>query len=242
VVLAADAFSEGHALSREFAKLGPTILNGAKELYDHIRCCRDTSKLYGYLIHSHHFPTSAATRVFWQLQASIILELCKIRHLSILLLWCTPSMMDELLDFLPRQSVVAVGFCQIPWYIIRILETLLLSPVASSSASTTKSTLPIQHVTFLPHLQLPLLLSHSTSGLRLTNWNTSSLTLLQARNSMMLTHSCACLNLDQDHLYILLAQFQSLVHYCLHTDGADSTIQYGSEVQSVTISAHHSTQ
>jgi hypothetical protein len=79
VVLAADAFSEGFALFCEFAK-SPTILNGAKELYDHIRCCGDTSKLDGYLIHSHCFPTSAATRVFWQLQASIILELCKIRH------------------------------------------------------------------------------------------------------------------------------------------------------------------
>jgi hypothetical protein len=82
VVLAADAFSEGRALLKEFAQC-PLILNGAKELYDHVRKSGDTSKLDGYLIHSHRFPTSASTRTFWQLQASIISEMRKIRNLSL---------------------------------------------------------------------------------------------------------------------------------------------------------------
>jgi hypothetical protein len=71
IVLAADAYSQGRALFKEFSKC-PTILNGAKELYDHVRGSGNRSKLDGYLIHSHRFSHTASTRTFWQLQASIL--------------------------------------------------------------------------------------------------------------------------------------------------------------------------
>jgi hypothetical protein len=82
IVLAADAFGEGRALFKEFSQC-PTILAGAKELYNHIRSSGDTSKLDGYLLHSHRFPQSNATHAFWQLQASIINELRNICALSL---------------------------------------------------------------------------------------------------------------------------------------------------------------
>jgi hypothetical protein len=81
-VLVADAFIEGRSLFKEFS--GCTIiLDGARELYNHIRTSGDNSVLDSYLIHSHHLPSSESNQAFWQLQASIIVEMRKIRGLSL---------------------------------------------------------------------------------------------------------------------------------------------------------------
>ena len=82
VVLGAGAFAEGRTLFKEFTDC-TMILPGARELYDHVRNSGDTSKIDGYLLHSHRFPNSGATRAFWQLQASIIEEFRNIRQLSL---------------------------------------------------------------------------------------------------------------------------------------------------------------
>eukprot|EP00956_Cyclotella_meneghiniana_P037713 scaffold143282_cov76-Cyclotella_meneghiniana.AAC.4 len=82
ITLAADPFQEGRDLFREFTDC-PTVLEGARELYDHIRASGDRSPLDGYLLHSQRFDSSGNTRAFWQLQASIINELHSLPGLSL---------------------------------------------------------------------------------------------------------------------------------------------------------------
>ena len=52
IVLASDPFTHSHALFSEFKNFR-SILSGAKELLDHIRGLDQSSKLHGYIIHSH---------------------------------------------------------------------------------------------------------------------------------------------------------------------------------------------
>jgi hypothetical protein len=82
IVLVADAFVEGRSLFKEFSDC-TIILDGARELYNHIRNSGDNSVLDGYLIHSHRFPSSENNHAFWQLQASIVVGMRKIRGLSL---------------------------------------------------------------------------------------------------------------------------------------------------------------
>ena len=77
IVLAADITKEGRALFSEFTSCNQ-VLGGVKELYNHIRASGDASVVHGYLIHSHKFVSSSLTRDFWQLQASIVIELRKL--------------------------------------------------------------------------------------------------------------------------------------------------------------------
>jgi len=75
IVMAADPFSNGRALLQELTTC-PTILSGAPALLDHIRGSGLTSKLTGYLIHSHCYQGSEPTRKFWDLQAHIVTQFC----------------------------------------------------------------------------------------------------------------------------------------------------------------------
>jgi hypothetical protein len=53
-------------------------------MLNHIHASGNTSVIHGYLIQSPRFQTSDTTTKFWQLQASIVAQLCLIHSLSIL--------------------------------------------------------------------------------------------------------------------------------------------------------------
>jgi hypothetical protein len=84
VTLARDPYSQGRALFKEFTGCN-SILSGAAELLNHVRSSGHTSVLHGYPIHSHRFASSDATRKFWEIQSSIMVQLRLIRSLSIVI-------------------------------------------------------------------------------------------------------------------------------------------------------------
>jgi hypothetical protein len=90
IVLAADPFSHGRALLHELTTC-PTILSGASTLLDHIRGSGLTSKLTGYLIHSHRYQGSEPTRKFWDLQAHIVTQFRLIQSLSVFAAFVHPD-------------------------------------------------------------------------------------------------------------------------------------------------------
>ena len=90
VTLAADPFSEGRALFGEFTDC-KRIFSGVNALHDHVRSSGDCSILSGYMIHSHRLPPGDSMHNFWQIQASIIGELRKLRSLSIVLVFVHPD-------------------------------------------------------------------------------------------------------------------------------------------------------
>jgi hypothetical protein len=75
VVLACDPFANGRTLFQEFTHCS-TIFSGAPVLLDHVWGSGLTSQLMGYLIHSHCYTSSKPTSPFWELQASIVMQLC----------------------------------------------------------------------------------------------------------------------------------------------------------------------
>ncbi len=90
VVLSSDPFANRRALFKQFTKC-PTILSSALALLDHVRGSGITSKLTGYMIHSHPYTTSKPTTCFWDIQASIVTQLWLIRLLSIVLAFVHPD-------------------------------------------------------------------------------------------------------------------------------------------------------
>ena len=82
LLVTCDPFANSRALFQEFVKC-PTILPSALSLLDHVHGSGLTSKMTGYLIHSHRYTSSKPTSRFWELQASIVTQLCLIRSLSI---------------------------------------------------------------------------------------------------------------------------------------------------------------
>jgi hypothetical protein len=90
IVVAADPFANGRAL---FCKVTdcPTILSGGPALLDRVRGSGVTSKLTGYVIHSHRYQGSEPTRKFWDLQANIVIQFCLIWLLSIFTAFVHPD-------------------------------------------------------------------------------------------------------------------------------------------------------
>ena len=86
VTLTADTFVEGQALFDEFTDC-KSIRNDIKDLYDHIHSSGDCSIMSGYMIHSHWLLPGDSMHNFWQLQASIIVELRKLRSLSVVVVF-----------------------------------------------------------------------------------------------------------------------------------------------------------
>ncbi len=90
VVLACDPFANGCTLFQEFTHC-PTILSGAPALLDHARGSGVTSQLMGYIIHSHCYTSHKPTSCFWELQASIVTQLCLIHLLAIVVAFVHPD-------------------------------------------------------------------------------------------------------------------------------------------------------
>ncbi len=74
VVLACNPFVNGRALFRELTLCSP-IHSSAASLLNHVRALGITSKLTGYLIHSHCYCSSEPTKRFWELQCQIVKQL-----------------------------------------------------------------------------------------------------------------------------------------------------------------------
>jgi hypothetical protein len=90
IVVAADPFAYGCALFREVTDC-PTILSGSPALLDHVCGSGITSKLTGYVIHSHHYQGNEPTCKFWDLQANIVIQFHLIRLLSIFAAFVHPD-------------------------------------------------------------------------------------------------------------------------------------------------------
>ncbi len=78
VVLACKPFVNGRALFWELTSCSP-IYSSAASLLGHVRASGTTSKLTGYLIHSHCYYSSKPTKQFWKLQCQIVKQLWIIR-------------------------------------------------------------------------------------------------------------------------------------------------------------------
>jgi hypothetical protein len=70
VVLACNPFINGRALFWELTLCSP-IHSSAASLLDHVQALGITSKLTGYLIHSHCYYSSKQTKQFWELQCQL---------------------------------------------------------------------------------------------------------------------------------------------------------------------------
>lgn len=232
VVLAADAFSEGRALLKEFAQC-PLILNGAKELYDHVRKSGDTSKLDGYLIHSHRFPTSASTRTFWQLQASIISEMRKIRNLSLFVAFVHLDHDGRPVGLFAKalQSqgwVISDTFVYFPDFGDSVAGSSRLIIGVHSETDSTVSPIniptpppttpaPIQRYLWAPFNKMEYAVSLSPSSDRFNNDDSfTKMTQSEPKAPPSSSHSS-----------------YPRVLYCLHNTGTDESIQSGSQVYSV---------
>jgi hypothetical protein len=75
LVLAYNPFVCGRALFCELLEC-KLILNSAPEMLDCIWGSGITSKLAGYIIHSHRYTSTEPTLRFWDIQSNIMRQLC----------------------------------------------------------------------------------------------------------------------------------------------------------------------
>ncbi len=90
VWLACNPHKSGQSLFNEFTSCRH-IFSSATDLLNHIRASGDTSVIHSYLIHSPRFQTSKTTTTFWQIQATIISQLCLIQSVSIIITMIHPD-------------------------------------------------------------------------------------------------------------------------------------------------------
>ncbi len=90
VWLACDPHEFGRSLFQEFTSCHH-IFSSATDLLNHICTSGDTSVIHCYLIHSPRFQTSKTTTTFWQIQATIILQLRLIWSLLIIIAMIHPD-------------------------------------------------------------------------------------------------------------------------------------------------------
>ena len=90
VQLACDPFESGRSLFQEFTSC-PHIFGTANNMLNHIWSSGDTSVIHGYMVHSPRFQTSNTTTKFWQVQATIISDLCLIQSPSIVVATIHPD-------------------------------------------------------------------------------------------------------------------------------------------------------
>ena len=90
VKLACNQYNSGCALFREFTQCMQIFKHG-KDLLNHIRYYGDCSQIHGYLIHSLWFWDSDTTSHFWQLQASILAQLCALCSLQMVVAIVIPD-------------------------------------------------------------------------------------------------------------------------------------------------------
>jgi hypothetical protein len=234
IVLAADAFSEGRALFKEFAKC-PIILNGAKELYDYVRRSGDRSQLDGYLIHSHRFPTTSSTRTFWQLQASIITEMRTARSLSLFVALVHSDhdgraiglfsqamtkqgwVMSNSLIYFPDFGDSVAGSCRVLVGVHTETDSAV-EPILIP-APPPRSPTPLSRYLWAPFNKLQYAVSFSPSSDKFNDVDSFT----QMSKSVPKPGDTP----SHDH--------HPHIEYCLHAKDADPSIQYGSEVMSV----HH---
>jgi hypothetical protein len=82
ICLACNPYELGRSFFHEFAASAKDY-NSGNVLLNHISASGDTSVIHRYLINSYRFQTSKVTTSFWNLQLSIIAQLCLIRLFSI---------------------------------------------------------------------------------------------------------------------------------------------------------------
>jgi hypothetical protein len=90
VRLACNLHESSQSLFQEFISCRH-IFSSATDLLNHIHASGDTSVFHGYLIHSPRFQTSKTTTTFWQIQATIILQLRLMQSLSIIIAMIHPD-------------------------------------------------------------------------------------------------------------------------------------------------------
>ncbi len=90
ISLACDPYKSGQSLFQEFTSCRK-IFNSSTDMLNHIHASGNTSVMHGCLIQSPHFQTSDTTTKIWQLQITIIAQLCIICSLSIVVAIVNPD-------------------------------------------------------------------------------------------------------------------------------------------------------
>jgi hypothetical protein len=109
VKLACDQYEYGHALFREFIHC-PNIFGSSGDLLHHICASGNSSQIHGYLIHFLRFKDSNMTPTFWQIQATIIAQLCSQWNLQLLVVIIIPDH-DGRCILLFKRTLKAAGWC-----------------------------------------------------------------------------------------------------------------------------------
>jgi hypothetical protein len=90
IILACDPYVNGRALFREMMDYS-TILDSASAFLDHVRGSGITSRLFGYIIHSHRYSSTKPTSQFWDIQCSIVRQLHITHLLAIVVAFVHPN-------------------------------------------------------------------------------------------------------------------------------------------------------
>ena len=138
VVLAANVSKEGRALFSVFTGCSQVFQN-VKELYNHVRASESFTKLHGYLIHSLLFTPTGVMKDFWQLQLSVIVQLQKLRSLSIVVVF-----IPVVLDVRPINGFMS-GMKKDGW--VNIITTLYFPHYGDLVASSIKCLISVHSKT-----------------------------------------------------------------------------------------------
>jgi hypothetical protein len=81
ITLACNQVELGCTFFYEFTSCSH-IFRNRKEMLNHIRASGDSSHIHGYSIHLLQFRDSKTTSTFWQLQSTIVAQLCSLQDLQ----------------------------------------------------------------------------------------------------------------------------------------------------------------
>ena len=235
VTLAADTTLSGRSCFKEFTNC-QRILTGAKEMLDHVRSSGDTSPIDGYLIHSHDLSSASNVSAFWQIQASLVVQLRSIRNLPLFV---------AIISHHATSRAITV-FCNTlsdsDWV---ISSTDLYFPDYGDSVAgsarlligvhrlSTDSVAPV-HLPTPPRTRPPPLGSFVWSP-----FNTRLYAVSYAKSSAKFGQSSddfggqPTLIASEPKPSATTSRLSSLVKYCLHPRDADPSSQVGSDVMSL---------
>eukprot|EP00956_Cyclotella_meneghiniana_P020963 scaffold37640_cov83-Cyclotella_meneghiniana.AAC.2 len=234
ITLAADPSTAGRACFKKFTSCR-TILSGLQDVLHHVRSSGDNSALDGYVFHAHKLPDLKSSREFWQLQASVVIQLRTVRSLSIFVAFippyhdkrCVATFLSIITD---KGWVTSDTVARFPTFgdsvdssarVIIGVHSLTMSNVAPARLPTPPVTRapPIATYVWNPFNIRQYAISHSKDSPQFDR------DLADHSSPSCLRHSEPTAACDTTEQFKIL--------YCLHRQDQDCTIQSGSEVVSL---------
>eukprot|EP00956_Cyclotella_meneghiniana_P021824 scaffold40342_cov40-Cyclotella_meneghiniana.AAC.1 len=234
VTLAADPSVAGRSCFRRFTTCG-TILSGLQELLHHVRSSGDSSALDGYLLHAHNLHDSKSRKEFWQLQASLVVQLRTIRSLSLFVAFIPPhhdkQCVSTFISIVTNDSwVISDTVAQLSAHGDSIASS---SRVVIGVHSLTASHVKPLHLPTPPILHAPPLATYIWSPFNVRQYALSyTKDSPQFDTSINDQNSPSCLR-HSAPLFTSDSVTTPNVLYCLHNQDQDGSIQAGSEVVSL---------